>query len=670
MPQMMFRQLPRDLGLEPPLSAEGERVDVLLRGRVNPRWMAGIVLTGIAGAGLLLLSVAGALGPTRNLIKQAQLVKAKEDVAPQAGASTALRRTDKLIRRVNLVAARQDYKVPINVRVGASDVTRQFSFTRLAVPLALETLGYADAVPPFNLAKLVSLASEDRTAIDVDAGGVPDTEVTLSARAIERVNALPDSGILLKEEDAQTQVLDMLLERRREPLRPASQNSLVQTSLAQNSLAKVMRAPSEGSTLTAFTTNVNDPFSKLVVKMVPENVSLLPRQDAILAPLPVEERVILTKGEAATAQSLKAAGASPTQIQEIISALTRGKQANTLEGNRILKLTLQPSEPNLAKELMRVELFYDEELIASTGRRDNGSFAPIQTRDIPAPKPSTPAPASDDEDEEVDANPNRLTLYASIQETARRYDISPVVIDDIIRTVFFDVDLQRRVSPGDHLEILVAESEGQKQELQLVSLNAAGTKRRYYRFKLPEDEIVDFFDDQGRSVKQFLLRKPIDGGELRSRFGMRRHPILRSYRLHSGVDWADRVGTPIRAAGNGTVRLAEWDSGYGRRVEIEHNHGYVTAYSHMSAFAPGIKDGVKVRQGQIIGRLGSSGLSTGPHLHYEVMINERFVDPLAIRLPRGRELAGQQLNEFKRERDQMEMVLKRAPGSSALVAQN
>jgi murein DD-endopeptidase MepM/ murein hydrolase activator NlpD len=671
MQPMMFRQLPSDPGLEPPLSAEGERVEALVIGRVNPRWMAGIILTGIAGAGLLLLSVRGALAPMQNIVRQAQIVKSKEDVIHQPGASTALRRGDKLIRRINLVAARQDYKVPINVRVGASEVTRQFAFTRLAVPLALESLGYAEVIPPFNLAKLVSLASEDRTAIEAEAGGVPDSEVALLARVIEKANPLPDSGIALKEEDALAQVQDLLLERRREPARPGGQPSLTQTSLAQSSLAKVMRAPNEGAALSAFTSGVSDPFSKIVVKMVPENVSLLPRQDAILAPFPVEERVILTKGEAATTQTLKAAGATPAQIQQIISALTRGKQANTLDGNRILKLTLQPSEPNMPKELMRVELFYDEELVASTARRDDGTFVSIQSREVPVQKQVPVASAAnEDEDEEVDANPNRLTLYASIHETARRYDIAPNVIDDVIRAVFFDVDLQRRVSPGDQIEMLVAEGEGQKQELQLVSLNAAGTKRRYYRFKLPEDEIVDFFDDQGRSVKQFLLRKPIDGGELRSRFGMRKHPILRYYRLHSGVDWADRVGTPIRAAGSGTVRLAEWDSGYGRRVEIEHNHGYVTTYSHMSAFAPGIKEGVKVRQGQIIGRLGSSGLSTGPHLHYEVMINERFVDPLAIRLPRGRELAGQQLNDFRRERDQMEMVLKRAPGASALVAQN
>ena len=470
--------------------------------------------------------------------------------------------------------------------------------------------------------------------------------------------SLPDSGIQLRDDDALSQVFDLVTEQRRDSTRAA----------AQSQLAKVMRAPTEGSTLMAFTTGVSDPFSKLVVKMVPENVTSLPRQYAVLTPLPVEERIILSKNTAATTQNLKNAGASPKQITEIIGALTRNGRSTNLDGNRILKLTLQPAEPGAAKELMRVELFFDEQLVASTGRRDDGTFWPIETRDVPAANPEK----TSEEDEDLEADSTRLTLYASIHETARRHDIAAPLIDDIIRTVFFDVDLQRRVTAGDSLEILVAngEADASRQDLLLVSLNFGGVKRRYYRYKLQEDEVVDFFDDQGRSVKQFLLRKPIDGGELRSRFGMRRHPITRSYRLHAGVDWAGPVGLAIRAAGNGTVRLAEWDSGYGRRVEIEHNHGYVTTYNHMSAFAPGIKAGSRVRQGQIIGRVGSSGLSTGPHLHYEVLINDRFVDPLAIRLPRGRELSGSQLAEFKRERDFMESVIKRAPGSLAAVAQN
>jgi murein DD-endopeptidase MepM/ murein hydrolase activator NlpD len=421
---------------------------------------------------------------------------------------------------------------------------------------------------------------------------------------------------------------------------------------------------------------VGDPFSKLVVKMVPENVSLFARQDAVLNPLSVEEKLLVSRSESATTQALRAAGASAEQAKQIIAALTRSGKTASLDGNRILKLTLQAIEPGQPKAVMRAEVFADEALVASTGRRDDGTFWPIEVREV-APKVAskgkpTEDDNADDAEEETDTDPTRLSLYASIHETARRHDIAPSVIDEAIRTVFFDVDLQRRVAPGDSIEMLVTNSEGDqaKPELLKVALHTGGVRRNYYRFKLPEDDVVDYFDPEGRSVKQFLIRKPIDGGELRSTFGMRRHPILRYYRMHNGVDWAAPVGTPIRAAGGGLVRMAGWDSGYGRRVEIEHNHGYVTTYNHMSAFGPGISAGVRVRQGQIIGRLGTSGLSTGPHLHYEVMINERMVDPLGIKLPKGRELAGRQLANFKRERDQIESVLRAAPGASNSVAQN
>lgn len=661
MPQLSYRHAPADLGLEPPLSADGAAAPVMVRGRVNARWLVGIVLTGITGSALMVLSVAGALGPMRHAVKQPQIAKSARD--DRGGAvSIAARRSDKLVRRINLVSARQDYKAPVQVRQGDAEVTRQASFTRLASPLALESLGYSDAIPAFNLAKLVSLASEDRAALDNDGGTTSDTEVGLALRDIGAARNVTDSGIVMRDDDAYSQVVDTLSERRRDSTRDAGQSSL----------ARVMRAPSQGSNLLSFSAGVGDPFSKLVVKMVPENVSLLPRQEAVLGPLPIEERLVLTRNEAATTQTLRAVGANPKQIREVVEALTRGRKVAALDGNRIMKLTLQPPEPGAQKELMRVELFADEQLVASTGRRDDGSFWPIETREEPAAAPAPKAKSgSAEEDEEEEANSGRLTLYASIHETARRHEIAPAVIDEVIRTVFFDVDLQRRVAPGDSIEMLLSSGEGEtRPELLLVSLNAQGVKRRYFRFKLPEDEVVDYFDEQGRSVKQFLLRKPMDGGEFRSGFGMRRHPITGGYRLHAGVDWAGPVGTPIRAAGNGVVRMAEWDSGYGRRIELEHNHGYVTTYNHLSAFGPGITAGARVRQGQIIGRLGSSGLSTGPHLHYEVMINERVVDPLAIKLPKGRELSGRQLANFKRDRDQIETILKAAPGANTLVAQN
>ena len=153
------------------------------------------------------------------------------------------------------------------------------------------------------------------------------------------------------------------------------------------------------------------------------------------------------------------------------------------------------------------------------------------------------------------------------------------------------------------------------------------------------------------------MRKPITGGVLRSGFGMRRHPILGYTRLHAGVDYAAPRMTPILAAGNGVVEKAGRTSGYGNLIVLQHTNGYETAYAHQTKFADGIRPGVRVRQGQIIGYVGSTGLSTGPHLHFEIRVNGKPVDPLRIRLPRGRVLENELLASFERERQRIDNLL-------------
>jgi murein DD-endopeptidase MepM/ murein hydrolase activator NlpD len=227
------------------------------------------------------------------------------------------------------------------------------------------------------------------------------------------------------------------------------------------------------------------------------------------------------------------------------------------------------------------------------------------------------------------------------------------------------VDFQRATVPGDSVEAFYSEPDDidSRAELLYATVTAHEQTFRYYRFETPDDGLVDYYDENGRSVRKFLIRKPISAGELRSGFGMRFHPILRYARMHTGVDWANAIGTPILAAGAGTVIKAEFTSGYGRRVELQHANGYVTTYSHMSGFARGIAPGVRVTQGQVIGYLGQSGLATGPHLHYEVIVNGRFVDPMAIKLARTREFDGKLLAAFKRERERIDQLLAQAPNA-------
>ena len=156
---------------------------------------------------------------------------------------------------------------------------------------------------------------------------------------------------------------------------------------------------------------------------------------------------------------------------------------------------------------------------------------------------------------------------------------------------------------------------------------------------------------------------------MRSGFGFRRHPILGYSKMHTGVDWSAPYGTPIFASGNGTVDKVGWEGGYGKYVRVKHNNGYETAYGHMSAFARGIEPGKRIRQGQVIGFVGSTGLSTGAHVHYEIVVNGRFVDPMRIRLPRGRVLEGPMLAGFEKERDRVEGMMSRKAGAPARAAQ-
>ena len=195
------------------------------------------------------------------------------------------------------------------------------------------------------------------------------------------------------------------------------------------------------------------------------------------------------------------------------------------------------------------------------------------------------------------------------------------------------------------------------------SLTVGGETKKYYRFQTPDDAVVDYYDETGKSAKKFLVRKPVNNAIMRSGFGSRRHPILGYVKMHTGVDWATPYGTPIFASGNGVVEIAGREGGYGKYVKLKHNNGYETAYGHMSAFAKGLEPGKRVRQGQVIGFVGSTGQSTGAHVHYEILVNGRFVDPMRIKLPRGRSLEGPLLASFEKERDRLDAQMSNRGGA-------
>src|SRR6185312_838867 len=242
----------------------------------------------------------------------------------------------------------------------------------------------------------------------------------------------------------------------------------------------------------------------------------------------------------------------------------------------------------------------------------------------------------------------------------------------LVKLLAPNVDFQSRLSPTDQIEVLFSQPDGDDQasddsELLYVSSTFGGQTRNLYRFQMQDGE-SDYFDQDGRSAEQFLLRNPLPAGRFRSGFGARKHPILGYVRMHTGVDWAAPIGTPIIAAGNGVIEKAGWAGGYGKQIIIRHANGYETSYNHQSAFAKGIQVGVRVRQGQVIGYLGQTGLATGPHLHYELIVNGTKVDPMRVRLPVGKVLKGDDLVAFKKERERIDDLLKREDSDQLKVA--
>lgn len=369
-----------------------------------------------------------------------------------------------------------------------------------------------------------------------------------------------------------------------------------------------------------------------------------------------ERDLIVGNGDTLMAM-LTGAGAARRDAHAAITEMSKIFKPRYLKPGHEITLTLRPSpNPEDPANLVSMKLIESVERDILVREAEDGYVAEI----IEHPLTLEVAAAESVID-------NSLFLAG---ETA---GVPPGVLADLIQIYSFDVDFQRDIRAGDGFTVMYEQYKDENGELVRsgnilrASMTLSGHEKMLYRFETAKGT-VDYFDPDGQSVRRTLMRTPINGARLSSGFGKRKHPILGFTKLHTGTDFAAPRGTPIYAAGNGTVTYAGRKGGYGIYVRIRHNGTYQTAYAHMSGIARGVRKGTRVNQGQVIGYVGTTGRSTGPHLHYEVIRNGKFINSRTMHLPSGKALKGGELVAFQAMTEETDIRFAELMGETVLFA--
>ena len=378
-----------------------------------------------------------------------------------------------------------------------------------------------------------------------------------------------------------------------------------------------------------------------------QHASIATIAKAALTPRPWKsQRVEVRKGDSLTT-ILKRAGIDGRQVHSALRSLKGVYDPRGLRAGQELVVTAAANQDQPAQLLsVALDLNFDHQLLIT--RDATGDFT---TKKVEQAKRRELVHRQGDIED---------SLYLS----AKRVALPNSVTHRLIRLFSWDVDFQRDIRRGDRFETLYEEVTLEKDESQVkgelvyAGLTLRGKLIDAYLFS-PDGGRPTYYDSEGNSLRKFLLRTPIDGARLSSHFGKRRHPVLGYTKMHKGTDFAAPRGTPIYAGGSGKIDMAERWGSYGNYIRIRHSNTWSTAYAHMTKFAKGMRPGARVRQGQVIGYVGTTGRSTGPHLHYEVLKNGKQVNPMKMKQPSATKLAGADLKAFEQERARIDAMRER-----------
>ena len=642
------------LGDEPPLQTGNNRPELPDRRQVSLRWLAGTVLTGVTSLFLMGGALTAALDGQYIVAAATAPDVIGSGLGPADGGAGA--KGDRAFRATAEYSNTHVIDVNVVTRVGDRDHIKVRPHVLISTTLTTRADPELSAqIPGFNPMEMFADSQSSDDTIPNDSGSSQliadsiygaklENEVSISLTEFPLKSALIDPDLEPSDSEVELHV--------REVARTLSVDSIAMAS-------KTLVDPGRFDFNLALQPNLE----RFAVRITPENVSFVSKRDEALRFAGMEEKIIPVSADMNLTDVLLDNNASAPDAEQIAHAFGSEFGLTSLSDGQRVRIAFAPDPANLSQmRPERVSLYAATRHEATVARSDRGDYVRAQA-------PATFLADAFAEADRVSYGGPTPTIYKSLYHTALEQDLPTSIISDLVRIFSFDVDFKARVHPGDSLELFYTTDEDDPTPKVLyASLNTGDTTRSFYRFRTPDDGVLDFYDGAGHSAKKFLVRKPLNGGNFRSGFGMRRHPILRIRKMHRGVDWAAPRGTPIFAAGNGTILEAGWASGYGRRIELQHTNGYVTTYSHMTRLAKGMREGVRVNQGEVIGYVGSTGLSTGPHLHYEVLVNGRYVDPMRIKLPKGRVLDGKMFETYFAERTRIDTLLDQARKPSRIAS--
>ncbi|MCM2294802.1 M23 family metallopeptidase [Allorhizobium sp. BGMRC 0089] len=645
------KQFAYSLGLEPPILADGPRSPD--KRELSLRWLTGTFLTGVTSSVLMGVALFAALDGRQKLATPAEAFAITDLDLHDPNAPIMVKRGGRLISTVisSQAATRSVLDVSTIIHEGDKDVIRKQPFTHLKM-LISASANTPENYPPFD-------------PLSIFAGG--DATVTPQTGMLYGSNV--DSEVSLKTISFPVSGSSFAMAK---PMTTAEVEESVRSNgtvlndgtgqIANLYYVDPRRFDSEESNI-----EVN---AAMAAKIVEQNLS-------VTTPVPVTSQ---TEDYADDIIPVRRA-------QPIVTALTNAgypaANAKAMSDSIALQLGYDDAKPGDVLRIgiiqrgeearvVRFSLYRNGEHQLTMAVNDSGNLV---KGDEP-PMLDAIRTAFDDNAPSISASRDMPSIYDGIYRAALSHGMGKNLTAQIIRLLASSVDLQSPLKPTDGLEAFfsAADESGKAAadaELLFLRTRFGDTTTELYRFQDPSDGSIDYFDENGRTNKQFLLRNPVPNGVFRSGFGMRRHPILGYSRMHTGVDWGAPAGSPIIAAGDGVVEKAGWDSGgYGNQTIIRHANGYESSYNHQSAIAKNVVPGAHIKQGQVIGWVGTTGESTGPHLHYEIIVNGTKVDPMKVRLPDGKALEGEALSRFEQERKRIDDLLVSADKNRQLAANN